>query len=296
MIRQWMAACSAAGLVFCPIAGATEGGGSLYPNGAENFAAGALPPPGFYGLVYVQHYHASRLDGPGGQRVDVPGFGVRVDAVAPMLVWVTPETLFGANVAFHAVFPLVDLRLSMQGTEQRKTGLGDITLGPGLAFHHSPSLHSLVALDVHLPTGSYDPDDLANIGRHYAAVEPVYAVSRVAAEGFNGDIKAGYLLNGRNSATGYASGNELHSDFALGWAFGNGWTSGLGGYVYQQTGTDRLAGREVADSKGRAMAAGPSVKFESGKGWFVTLKWEREFAVENRTQGSSAWIKAVFPL
>ena len=122
------------------------------------------------------------------------------------------------------------------------------------------------------------------------------AVSRIASDGFNGDIKAGYLFNGRNPDTGYASGHELHFDYAVGWGLGNGWTPGLGGYAYQQTDLDRQAGHDVPDSKGRALAAGPSLKFDPGKGWFVTVKWEKELAVENRPQGSSAWIKAVFPL
>jgi hypothetical protein len=31
---------------------ATEGGGGMYPNGNENYLVGALPPPGFYTMLY----------------------------------------------------------------------------------------------------------------------------------------------------------------------------------------------------------------------------------------------------
>ncbi len=41
---------------------ATEGGASIYPHGAGRPPmAGAPPPPGAYGMVYGQHYHAGRL-------------------------------------------------------------------------------------------------------------------------------------------------------------------------------------------------------------------------------------------
>lgn len=59
------------------------------------------------------------------------------------------------------------------------------------------------------------------------------------------------------------SGQESHADYALGWGFGNGWTAGIGGYVYRQVGAT------VLDNKGRAMGIGPSIKFDGGK-WMLT--------------------------
>ena len=40
---------------------ATEGGGGAYPNGAEDFMAGALPPPGTYFKNYLVYYTASKF-------------------------------------------------------------------------------------------------------------------------------------------------------------------------------------------------------------------------------------------
>ncbi|WP_156906403.1 transporter [Halomonas halocynthiae] len=40
---------------------------------------------------------------------------------------------------------------------------------------------------------------------------------------------------------------------------------------------------------------GPSLKWDNGQGAFVTLKYEREFAVKNRPQGDSLWLKASLP-
>lgn len=289
---------AAAVLALCGAGGAqaTEGGGSIYPHGVENYMAGALPPAGLYGIVYANSYSADRVNDANGNNLNIPGFKVNANVVAPRLVWVTGQKLLGGDMVVHAIAPLVNLKVEAGGQSQSKTGLGDMTVGIGAGFHHSANLHSIVALDLILPTGGYTQGDQANIGRHYSAFEPVLAVTQVDPNGFNADIKLGYLVNQRNSATDYTSGQEFHFDYSAGWGLGNGWTAGVGGYYYQQMSEDKKPGQNVADNKGKTLAIGPSVKYDSGKGWFVTAKWQQETAVENRAQGSALWLKAVFPL
>ena len=278
------------------LANATEGGVSVYPNGAENFMAGALPPPGLYGMVFGNRYEASRVNDNSGNDLKIPGFKVTANVVAGRLAWVPGVKLMGGDLVAHVIVPLVDLSVKVPGASESKTGLGDITTGLGLGFHHSPNLHSVLALDAFVPVGDYSKGNLANIGKNHWALEPVYAVSYIDPTGFNGDLKFGYIFNGRNDSTDYTSGNEFHFDYAAGWGLGNGWTVGVGGYVYQQVTDDKQAGVKVKNNRGSAMALGPSVKYDSGKGWFATLKWEKEANVKNRAQGDSVWLKAVFPL
>lgn len=281
---------------FCSAALASEGGGSLYPNGAEGPLAGALPPPGIYGMVYAQHYHAGRVNDADGRNLNLPGFGVTADVVAPRLAWVTGARVLGGDLVVHTIVPLVTLKASSAGQTQRKTGIGDITVGAGLGYHHSQNLHSVVALDTYWPTGGYTKGDLANIGRNYGAIEPVYALSYANSSGWNGDLKAGWIFNLRNTATDYRSGQEFHFDYALGWAFGNGLSLGLGGYYWKQMTADRQAGARLAGSKGETLAVGPTLKYDGGKGWFLALKWQKEVRSYNRAQGDALWLKAVFPL
>ena len=275
---------------------ATEGGASIYPHGVEGYMAGALPPPGVYGMVYGQHYHASRLNDHNGHNLNVPNFSLTANVVAPRLIWVTPKKVLGGDLALHTIVPLVNLDVEAGNRSQSKTGLGDITVGAALGYHHSDKLHSIAALDVYLPTGRYDKNDLANIGTNHYAVEPVYAVSYVQPKGFVADAKMGYIFNQRNKDTDYTSGDELHADYSAGWACGNGWTAGIGGYALQQTTNDKQNGEKIANSKARAFAIGPSVKYDSGKGWFASLKWQKEIVAENRPEGNAVWLKAVFPL
>lgn len=274
---------------------ATEGGGSTYPIGAENHLAGAAPPPGVYVLEYVNHYSADRLNGATGQAIPVPGFKVRAVAAATRIAWSTQQPLLGGNVVAHAILPLVNVKVSAGGQSSSRSGLGDISLGAGVAWHHSPQLHSVAALDLVLPVGSYDVNRSVNIGRNHASLQPAYLVSWIDPTGLNADAKIALNFNRTNKATDYRSGTEFNVDYALGWGLGNGWVLGVAGHLYQQLTEDKLNGQTVSGSKGRSYALGPNVKYDSGKGWFITAKLSQEMSVRSRAEGQQFWLKTVIP-
>lgn len=276
------------------VAQATEGGGSIYPVGSENFTCCALPPPGVYGMVYAQNYSADKVRGNSGQVVTPDGFKVRATAIAPRLVWVTPTQTANADViGLHAILPLVDLNVKVPGLSQSKSGIGDMVFGPFIAWHHSPSLHSVFGIDFFAPTGGYTQGDLTNIGRNHWAVQAVLGASLINPQGLNVDLKGMWMHNLKNGDTDYQSGQELIVDYAVGWGLGSGWTAGVGGYVYRQLSNDKSQGATVQNNKGQAISIGPSVRYDSGKGWFVTAKYESEQSVRNRAEGQAFWLKAV---
>lgn len=274
---------------------ATEGGGSSYPIGAENHLAGAAPPPGVYVLEYVNVYSADRLNDGQGKAVPVPGFKVKATAAATRIAWVTTSSVVGGQLVAHAILPLVNVKVSAAGQSSSGSGLGDVSLGAGVAWHHSPQLHSVAALDLVLPVGQYDATRQVNVGRNYASLQPAYLISWIDPNGLNADTKVGLSLNRTNKDTGYRSGTELNIDYALGWGLGNGWVVGLGGNIYQQLSGDKSNGQAVPGSKGRAYSAGPNLKYDGGKGWFITAKLSKEFSVRSRTEGTSFWIKTTIP-
>lgn len=292
--------CRAVALALASLAGAasaTEGGGSVYPVGAENFTCCALPPPGLYGILWYQHYNTDQVRGNDGEVVTPSTFKVTANAVVPRLVWITPVEIAGASLGFHTILPMVNLDVNVApGVRQSKTGLGDMTFGPVLGWHHSEALHSVLALDIYAPTGAYDKNDVANIGRNHWAIQPVIGVSYIQPAGINGDVKLMWTHNFENGDTDYKDGQELIVDYSVGWGLGNGWTLGVGGYYYQQLTDDEQNGTTVKNNKGRAFALGPSVRYDSGKGWFIDAKFQDEMAVRNRADGAAFWIKAVFPL
>nr|WP_067298852.1 transporter [Marinobacterium profundum] len=280
-------------LAFSMSVQATEGGGSSYPMGAENYLVGALPPPGVYPLIYASHYAADDFNDGDGDSLPID-FRLRAKVVAPRLLWVTDQSLLGGQLVYAALLPLVDLDVSVNGMSDSARGAGDLDLTALLAYHHSASLHSAVGVDIFAPTGSYKTGELANIGRNYWSMQAVYAASHINPAGVNWGLKLMYDYNFENDATGYQSGQELHLDYALGYGVGPGWVLGLGGYAYRQVSSDKLNGLDIGN-EGQAFAIGPSIKFDNGKGFFVTAKYQKEMAVENRPEGDAFWIKAALP-
>ena len=285
----------AALLTAATVSFATEGGGSTYPVGAENHLAGAAPPPGVYVLEYVNVYSADRVNDGQGQAVPIPGFKVNAVAAATRIAWVTNTPVMGGQLVAHAILPLVKVKVSAAGRSSSSSGLGDVSLGAGVVWHHSPQLHSVAALDIVLPVGQYDAARPVNVGRNYASIQPAYLVSWIDPNGLNADAKIGLNLNRTNNDTGYRSGNELNIDYALGWGLGNGWVVGVGGNIYQQLSDDKRHGQSVPGAKGRAYSAGPNLKYDSGKGWFITAKLAKEFSVRSRSEGTQFWIKTTIP-
>lgn len=293
-----LAVLALAAATLCGSASATEGGGSIYANGVENFLTGVMPPPGFYPLVYATKYRATKLRDNNGNDISsaLGGFSVDVAGIVPRFIWVTDQKVFGGQLALHAIVPLLNVDVRIGPNSQSKSGIGDLNLATALGYHVSDNLHYVLALEVNAPTGRYNRNDLANVGRNYWNIEPLIAVSYVQPTGLNADLKLMYDYNFRNKDTDYKSGQELHADYAIGWGFGNGWVAGVGGYFYQQITDDKVAGQNVPGNRGRAFAIGPSVKYQSKDGWFITAKFENQYGVRNRSDGSAFWLKTIIPL
>ncbi|MCY0965396.1 SphA family protein [Parathalassolituus penaei] len=277
---------------------ATEGGGTVYPVGAENYTCCALPPPGMYGIVYAQSYSADTLrNNKGDDASPSDDFKVTANAVVPRLVYVTEQQVLGGSLGFHTIAPLVNLDVKIApGVSDSDSGLGDMVFGAAIGWHHSQALHTVAVFDIIAPTGSYDKTEIANIGRNHWAAQGVYGVSRMDPTGLNFGFKGMWTVNGENSDTHYTDGQELIMDYALGWGIGNGLVVGAGGYLYQQITDDEQNGATIKDNRGKAMAIGPSIRFDSGKGWFATVKYTQEMNVRNRAEGNTLWLKAVMPL
>lgn len=287
---------AAGGLALSAPALATEGGGSAYPNGAENWAAGAAPPAGVFYVNYSNYYSADTLTDNNGDALPID-FELTALANVSRVIWNTGIKILGADYLLHTLIPLVDLDVAVAGTSDHNSGLGDITVSPLLLAWHTPTLHVVAGSDVILPTGDYDKTQLANLGRNYYTVEPLVAVSYLSANGVDLSLKMMLDINMENDATGYTSGNEFHADFLAGKKMGNFWL-GVGGYYYQQLTDDEVDGQTVQPDgyRGSVLALGPSLRYDIGGKLPVMLSWQSELQTENRTEGDKLWLKFVLPL
>lgn len=277
-----------------PIAHAVESGSSPISAGPEGYLTAVAPPPGVYWLGYTVNYRSTRLNDGQGNKL-LPTTELKLDAAVMRMHYATAQPLLGGQLVWDVMVPYVDVGLNLNGSLTHKNGLGDVEWGPAVAYHHSPNLHSAVALHVQLPTGAYDPNSVLNIGHNYTTLMPIYAVSYVNPTGMNGDIKITGSRNTSNPDTHYRSGSEVVVDYALGYAVAPKWVVGLGGYARQQFTDDRGDGVAADGNRARAYALGPSFIYNNGQGFYVTAKYYVEHQVQNTWQGKALWLKATIP-
>lgn len=271
-------------------ASATEGGGGAYPNGAEDFMSGAVPPPGTYLINYLNYYSADKLANNDGNAA-LPGFKLQAVADVVRLVHVTDKQLFGGFWAMHLLIPVMnmDLTVPIPGASKNKSGIGDIIASPFVLSWHSKNWHAAAALEFFIPTGSYDKNDMLNLGRNYWTFEPVIAGTYITDNGYEVSGKFMYDFNTKNNAKNYLSGQEFHFDYAFGKKMEK-YTIGGAGYLYQQVTDDELNGVTVQNNKGSVVAIGPAIKYDY-KNMSFSLKYLFESAANNRPEGENLWFK-----
>lgn len=280
---------------------ATEGGGGAYPNGAEDFMSGAVPPPGTYFINYFDYYSADKFADKNGNSA-IPGFKLNVTADVLRFIHITDKKILGGFWGFHAFVPLmnVNVKTSTPLGNDSKTGLGDIIVDPFIISWHGKNWHAATGVDIYIPTGSYNKNDLANIGRNYWTFEPIVAGTYLTDNGFEVSAKLMYDINTRNNdaslmaqgAQNYLSGQEFHLDYTLAKKIDN-FSAGLTGYYYQQVTEDEANGVKTNDRKGKVFAFGPALKYDY-KNMAFSLKYQFETAAENRPEGNNLWLKFVY--
>lgn len=283
------------------------GGGQHYPNGVEDFAVGALPPPGTYLVNYFLVVQKNHLKGPN----PFDSFKADVVAEVPRLIYVTPLTLLGANWAVQAFLPMYHADIKAPSTpvpqaaiDDRDTGLGDIIFSPlVLGWHFGPDLHAVFALDIWAPTGDYDKKRPSTqiLSKNMWTFEPVVALSYFKA-GFDVSAKLMYDFNTTNNNGVLGGqlgkldpGQEFHIDWATGYSFKNGLTAGLVGYNYWQVTDDEFAGATVKDSISQVGGIGVGIKYWPKMGPFsMTLKQYWEYGAKNMATGPQTQFKIIY--
>lgn len=295
---RWIAALAAAPL----IAFATENGTTTFPNGVEDFLVGGMPPPGWYGFVYFNHYRAHRLADNSGQMA-VQRFDLAADVVALRLDWVKPTSLFGADrwgTLLAQPIPKLDLSLSPApgvSLHGSKRGLGDLTLGNGLHWTW-PKFEMINAIDIGAPTGAYRSTDLVNPGMNRWVVRLNHMGTWHPTPEWDISYRFHWDDNFNNTATDYRSGQTLYLNWAVGWKPQPPLTVGLACYSLRQITDDRQGGRIVhADgNRGRVDGIGPCVKYFLPNHVMLTAKYFHESRARNRPEGDQFWGYITVPL
>lgn len=277
--------------ICCTSVSATEGGGTSYPLGADGFLGGVLPPPGFYYVNYLAHYTTNRFNDKNGHKIPML-FHANATANASRFVYQSPINFLGGQLGAYAYFILAHVSADTALGSKSKSGFGDTSIGVYNSWHFK-NFHAAAAVECIMPTGSYDKNDIINIGRNYFSILPVLVYTYLADNGFEISQKIMYDFNTKNNATHYTSGQEFHFDYAVGWRIKR-FTIGAAGYFDKQTTADDGPG--VSDGNyGQVFAAGPALKWDFKSGGYAELKYMKEMLVENRPEGDKFFFKLVLP-
>lgn len=290
------------------------GGGQHYPNGVEDFAVGALPPPGVYLVNYlILAQKNSVRDNSGNSQ---PGnFKADVLAEVPRFIYVSPFKLLGADWGAQVFLPFYSADLQAgsslatpadKALDSREKGLGDIIFSPLIfGWHFNQNLHAVAVVDFWAPTGNYDTYRPATqiLSKNHWTIEPLLAVSYLW-EGLDVSAKLMYDFNTSNdkflnAATGTVGkldpGQEFHIDWAAGYGLKNGLSGGLVGYNYWQTTDDEFNGATVENGKSRVGGIGVGVKYWPKMGPFsMTLKQYWEYGAKNIATGPQTQFKIIY--
>jgi hypothetical protein len=312
---------------------AGESYGSHYGGGVEDFMTGAIPPPGTNILMqYIVDYNASTLNGNsghaavGGPLGQKANFSLNALGDAIRYVKITNCHLWGGDLLWHVILPVSYEHVSLSvnvgagatgygpGFPDTKVGLGDIETGVGVGWHHSPTLHSVLAFDIVAPTGQYSYSgtrfkyavDAASLGRNYWSFDPLYAITYIGDKnspipGLELSSKFMYWVNTVNSATSYVSGQQFVADYLVGYHPSPKWAVGVNGFYMHQFTNDTQYGQAALDPltglptgvRTNEWSIGPAFTLEIPHGC-VTLKWQHDIYAQNAPLGDKFWLRWVF--
>ena len=301
------ATCLALWAFAAPGAGnATEGGGTIKVLGPDTILSGVMPPPGLMVKTVTVNYEADRtLDGSGNARAGISDFNLHVRAGGIHFQYAWPRgELWNAKLMTSLATGYIDLEIAFDVTtpsgriprRDSTHGMTDTLFGPVLLGWQHGNFHHIAGPQYSLDTGAFNPARLANAGRGYQAFVPYYAFTWFPVEGAELSAGSFYIVNRRNPETGYRSGRELVVDYGAAYQVRPGLQVGAAGYLYKQVSDDVPSGPAIpGGNRGQVFAIGPFARVH-GRGWGLSLKWQRESAVENRASGHRILLQGALKL
>jgi len=290
-------ACLALAMAITGAAYATEGGASIYPAGVETVMPGMMPGSGGTLLLeFDNFYQANGLVGSNGQSL-VPGFHLRVGAVAGKVVHNWGVHVLGGELVSTAALPVVYIHLDAPFGKGDKMGIGNPDIGVAGIAYSKGALHWWYGLDVLTPGFSYHKGDLVNVGQHNWATAPVGAFTYLPNHARTElSSRFEYFVNYTDPATNYRSGNEFLWEYDGMQNITKSLAVGGNGYFYKQTTNDQVNGLTFLDgNRGRNVAFGPEIRYHLGHCALI-LKYQRDFLTQNRPVGNSFWFQLGVPI
>ena len=295
---------------------AVEGGSGHYAPGSYLDFCG-MPPsqPGLYFANYFLDYgdgtvSASKQLPRGG--IFAAGVTANVQAEVPIVIYAYPKlgnitfssgvfpSWIWENVSATATFDRNGVQIS-GARSQSVNGFGDIQITPIQAGWTNGDITVGGIFNVWAPSGTYNPNQLANPGLGYYTFELMPAFSWLSSKiGTEFTVFPAIDFNTVNNTTDYKSGDIFHVDATLAQhlPLGKGFI-GAGAsvsYIQQVTG-DSGSGARLGSFEEQSVAVGPTVSYIlpiGKKMLIIDGSWLPQVKTKNTTQGNYFWAKLTF--
>ncbi len=271
----------------------------------EGLAAGALPPPGVYGVL--NNYWAG-YDQFNSHAVKT---GVKLDALVevPIVLWSTGLQVFGADyaVAIAQPFDYTNVRLPNTAALSNSAHWGTyntVIVPAMLAWSLPDDFHVKAGLTVYVDDASSSPASPPSgggvgSGNGFWTLQPDLGVSWLF-DGWNVSVGMQYDYNFEDSKIHRTSGQEIAIDYTATKTIGK-WTFGLGAHQENQLNADSGSGAVSAGcpASSGCMAAnygiGPLVGYQFG-GVNILAEYNQNIHTRNDVAGTIFNIRLVAPL
>ena len=311
MKKMFSAIAIAGAMVAAGSASATELWDTHLPGSDEGLAAGALPPPGVYGIL--DSYLATNYSAYSTGGKVVPNTNLTALVEVPIVLWSTGIKIFGADYAVAIAQPF-DFTSAGEGygfTTPSKYiagtsgnwGTYNTVLIPGQLSWTFGDFHVKTGLSIYVADASSTVADVwkgtfnnrgAPSGVGYWAIQPDLGLSWLH-EGWNLSASMHLPIPVSSTSGGgvnYRSGAIFEADYTATKTIGK-WTLGVGGYQVNQLNTDTLNGKNAHNIDIR-YGLGPIVGYQFG-GVNLQATLNQSVYTQNSVGGMFINVRAIVP-
>ena len=297
------------------LAHADSGGVSFWLPGTFGSLAAAPVTPGWsWASIYL---HLNQSAGGGVNFVTsngirgsvVAGLNARADALVEGVTYTFPSPLLGGQAGVSLLAAPGNLGVGINasltgplgrtisgGVSDNRTTVSDVFYQGTLKWNQGVN-NEMVYVAGNIPSGSYDPNRLANLSFGFTGVDAGAGYTYLDPKtGHEFSVVGGMTYSGPNTALQYQNGIDAHVDWAVSQFISKSVHIGVAGYYFQQLTDDSGPGATLGGFRGMAVGIGPQIGFLFPVGnmqGYLNVKGYADLETDNRPKGWSTWVSFV---
>lgn len=240
---------------------------------AVNLASAVHYPDGLYLLTTLTKYTSKTLTN-NNEDTEIENFDLDFSQILFQPIY------YHGNLVYAATIPLVKQKLGF--LDSTEYGVGDSFFAMGY-FLPIESINILPVLQVKLPIGNFDKDNINNIGSGAYAIQPELYINK-SFGAFMLDVVGRYEINFTNSDTQIKDGNTLYLEAVLGYSI----TPQLmvGPSVFHLSSDNiQVNGAKIRNSKVSNLQVGGDILYTLNESTAFILNVMKDVKSKNTTKG-----------